>query len=219
MTVVRAEWHGSQAVTLTYRTEEGAVQERMLFRDDEPALAVTAPARERWSFLGDGRPFRLAAEARRIRLAHLFDPYMALESSQVRPLPHQIEAVYGALLPRQPLRFLLADDPGAGKTIMAGLYIKELMIRGALERCMVVAPGNLTVQWQEELFHKFGLEFEIVTKQDLDGIDTLNVFERKPLLIARIDQLARRQEQLEPALRQAEWDLVVVDEAHRMAGL
>jgi len=204
-------------VTLTYRTEDGAVQERMLFRDDEPALAVTTPDRARWSFLGDGRLFRLAAEARRIRLAHLFDPYLALESSQVRPLPHQIEAVYGALLPRQPLRFLLADDPGAGKTIMAGLYIKELMIRGALERCMVVAPGNLTVQWQEELFHKFGLEFEIVTKQDLDGIDTLNVFERKPLLIARIDQLARRQEQLEPALRQAEWDLVVVDEAHRMA--
>ena len=217
VTVVRAEWHGAQAVTLTYRTEEGAVQERMLFRDDEPALAVTTSARERWSFRGDGRLFRLAAEARRIRLAHLFDPYLALESSQVRPLPHQIEAVYGALLPRRPLRFLLADDPGAGKTIMAGLYIKELMIRGALERCMVVAPGNLTVQWQEELFHKFGLEFEIVTKQDLDGIDTLNVFERKPLLIARIDQLARRQEQLEPALRQAEWDLVVVDEAHRMA--
>ena len=153
VTVVRANWHVSQAVTLTYRTENGAVQERMLFRDDEPALAVITAARGRWSFLGDGRLFRLAAEARRIRLAHLFDPYLALESSQVRPLPHQIEAVYGALLPRQPLRFLLADDPGAGKTIMAGLYIKELMIREALERCMVVAPGNLTIQWQEELFH------------------------------------------------------------------
>ena len=217
VTVVRAEWHGSQAVTLTYRTEMGAVQERMLFRGDESSLAVVAPAQRRWSFHGDGRLFRLAAEARRIRLAHLFDPYLALESSQVRPLPHQIEAVYGDLLPRQPLRYLLADDPGAGKTIMAGLYIKELMIRGALERCMVIAPGNLTVQWQEELHTKFGLEFEIVTKQDLDGIDTLNVFERKPLLIARIDQLARRQEQLGPALKQAEWDLVVVDEAHRMA--
>ena len=217
VTVVRSEWHGSQAVTLTYRTENGVVQERMLFRDDEPALALLAATRRRWSFRGDGRLFRLAAEARRIRLAHLFDPYLALESSQVRPLPHQIEAVYGALLPRQPLRFLLADDPGAGKTIMAGLYIKELMIRGALESCMVVAPGNLTVQWQEELYNKFGLEFEIVTKHDLDGIDTLNVFERKPLLIARIDQLARRQDQLGPALRQAEWDLVVVDEAHRMA--
>ena len=100
---------------------------------------------------------------------------------------------------------------------MAGLYIKELMIRGALERCMVIAPGNLTVQWQEELHQKFGLDFKIVTKEDLDGIDTLNVFEREPRLIARVDQLARRQEQLEPALRQAEWDLVVVDEAHRMA--
>ena len=217
VTVVRAQWHGSQAVTLTYRSASGAVQERMLFRGDEPGLAIMAQAQKRWSFRGDGRLFRLAAEARRIRLAHLFDPYLALESSQVRPLPHQIEAVYGALLPRQPLRFLLADDPGAGKTIMAGLYIKELIIRGALERCMVVAPGSLTVQWQEELHNKFGLAFEIITKQDLDAIDTLNVFERKPLLIARIDQLARRQEQLGPALRQAEWDLVVVDEAHRMA--
>ena len=217
VTVVRVSWHGTQAVTLTYRSEGGAVQERMLFRDDEPALTVSAPAQSRWSFRGDARLFRLAAEARRIRLAHLFDTYLALESSQVRPLPHQIEAVYGHMLPRQPLRFLLADDPGAGKTIMAGLYIKELMIRGALERCMVIAPGNLTVQWQEELHQKFGLDFKIVTKEDLDGIDTLNVFEREPRLIARVDQLARRQEQLEPALRQAEWDLVVVDEAHRMA--
>ena len=217
VTVVRIKWHGTQAVTLTYRTGDGAVMERMLFRDDEAALAVLAAARRRWSFEGDGRLFRLAAEARRIRLAHLFDSYLALEASQVRALPHQIEAVYGQMLPRQPLRFLLADDPGAGKTIMAGLYIKELMIRGALERCLVIAPGNLSVQWQEELHYKFGLDFEIVTKHDLDAIDTINVFERKPLLIARVDQLARRQEQLEPALRQAEWDLVVVDEAHRMA--
>ena len=217
VTVVRAKWHGARAVTLTYRTSDGAVLERMLFRDDEPALTVSAAARGGWSFKGDGRLFRLAAEARRIRLAHLFDPYLALEASQVRPFPHQIEAVYGHMLPRRPLRFLLADDPGAGKTIMAGLYMKELMLRGALERCLVVAPGNLTVQWQEELRHKFGLDFEIVTKHDLDAIDTLNVFERKPLLIARIDQLARRREELAPALSQAEWDLVVVDEAHRMA--
>ena len=217
VTVVRAKWHGVQAVTLTYRTSDGAVLERMLFRDDEPALTVSATAQGRWSFQGDGRLFRLAAEARRIRLAHLFDPYLALEASRVRPLPHQIEAVYGQMLPRRPLRFLLADDPGAGKTIMAGLYMKELMIRGALERCMVIAPGNLTVQWQEELHDKFDLDFEIVTKHDLDAIGTLNVFERKPLLIARVDQLARRREDLTPALRQAEWDLVVVDEAHRMA--
>ncbi len=217
VTVVRAQWHGSQAVTLTYRCEDGTVQEQMIFRDDEPNLNVLTPSQQRFSFRGDGRLFRLAAEARRIRLAHLFDPYLALSSSQVRPLPHQIEAVYGSLLPRRPLRFLLADDPGAGKTIMAGLYIKEMMIRGALERCLVVAPGSLSVQWQEELQDKFGLTFEIVTKQDLDSINTVNLFERKPLLIARIDQLARRQEQLGPALRQAEWDLVVVDEAHRMA--
>ena len=129
----------------------------------------------------------------------------------------QIEAVYGEMLPRQPLRFLLADDPGAGKTIMAGLYMKELMLRGALERALVVVPGNLTAQWQEELRDKFDLHFDVVTKDDLDAIASVNVFERKRLLIARVDQIARRREELEPYLRRAEWDLVVVDEAHRMA--
>ena len=92
-------------------------------------------------FTADGRLFRLAAEAERIRLAYLFDPYVAVHASRIEPLPHQITAVYGEMLPRQPLRFLLADDPGAGKTIMAGLLIRELMLRGDLERCLVVAPA------------------------------------------------------------------------------
>ena len=92
-------------------------------------------------FTADGRLFRLAAEAERIRLAPLFDPYVAVHASRIEPLPHQITAVYGEMLPRQPLRFLLADDPGAGKTIMAGLLIRELMLRGDLERCLVVAPA------------------------------------------------------------------------------
>ena len=92
-----------------------------------------------WSFDADGALLRLVSEAHRIRLAHLFDPYLAIHTSRVEPLPHQITAVYGEMLPRQPLRFLLADDPGAGKTIMAGLLVKELMIRGDVERCLVVA--------------------------------------------------------------------------------
>ena len=217
VTVVAVQRHGTQAVTLAYRTERGSLHERILYRCDEGAFAVEPPSRGCWGFDGDAHLFRLAAEARRIRLAHLFDPYPALHASRVRPLPHQIEAVYGHMLPRMPLRFLLADDPGSGKTIMAGLYIKELMIRGALERCLVVAPGNLVVQWQEELNRKFDLSFEIVTKHDLDAIDTVDVFQTAPLLIARIDQLARRRGQLEPHLREADWDLVVVDEAHRMS--
>ena len=135
-----------------------------MYRIDEGTFTVKEGTRRAWSFDGDGHMFRLAAEARRIQLAHLFDPYLALTSSEVDPLPHQIEAVYGEMLPRQPLRFLLADDPGAGKTIMAGLYIKELIIRGNAERILVVAPGSLVTQWQDELFDKFGLRFEIVTK-------------------------------------------------------
>ena len=101
-----------------------------MFRADEGTFDVRAATRRAWGSDGDGALFRLAAEARRIQLAHLFDPYLALTSSLIDPLPHQIEAVYGEMLPRLSLRFLLADDPGAGKTIMAGQYIKELMIRG-----------------------------------------------------------------------------------------
>jgi hypothetical protein len=96
-----------------------------------------------WSFDGDGALLRLVSEANRIRLAHLFDPYLAVHTSRIEPLPHQITAVYGEMLGRQPLRFLLTDDPSAGKTIMTGLLIKELMVRRDLERCLVVTPGNL----------------------------------------------------------------------------
>jgi SNF2 family DNA or RNA helicase len=97
-----------------------------------------------WSFDGDGDLMRLVSEAYRINLAWLFDPYVAITTSIIEPLPHQISAVYEEMLPRQPMRFLLADDPGAGKTIMAGLLIKELKIRGDLERCLIVTPGSLT---------------------------------------------------------------------------
>ncbi len=120
---------------------------------------------------------------------------LAVATSDVQPLPHQIRAVYGELLPRTPLRFLLADDPGAGKTIMAGLYIKELMLRGDVKRCLIVAPGGLVEQWQDELFVKFGLA---VRPADQPARSTptsnLNVFETNPLLIARMDQLSRNEE-------------------------
>ena len=218
VTVVAVQWHGTLALTLTYRRADGTLGERVLYREDETSLSlVEAETSGSFTFDGDGHLFRLAAEAQRIRLAHLFDPYLALDASRVRPLPHQIEAVYGNMLPRQPLRFLLADDPGAGKTVMAGLYMKELMLRGAMERALVVVPGNLTAQWQEELRDKFDLHFDIVTKDDLDAVASVNAFERKSFLIVRVDQVARRQEELEPYLRRGDWDLVVVDEAHRLA--
>ena len=131
--VVQVEWFGDQAVKVTFEDASGAVKNRLVYRNEEPTLEIVASGRP-WSFDGDGNLLRLVSEAYRIRLAHLFDPYLAIHTSQIEPLPHQITAVYGDMLPPQPLRFLLADDPGAGKTIMAGLLIKELMVRGDVER-------------------------------------------------------------------------------------
>ena len=151
VTVVNVQWFGSEALELTYKSPTGKVANELVYRHDEPRLEVVEQGRP-WSFDGDGGLFRLVSEAQRIRLAHLFDPVLAVHTSVVEPLPHQITAVYESMLPRQPLRFLLADDPGAGKTIMAGLLIKELIARGDLQRCLVVCPGSLAEQWQDELY-------------------------------------------------------------------
>ena len=137
VTVVDVQWHGSDVVELIYRDSAGKLGSELLYRDREPTLEIAA-AGVPWSFDGDDALFRLVSEAHRIRLAHLFDPVLAVHTSVVEPLPHQITAVYEAMLQRQPLRFLLADDPGAGKTIMAGLLIKELIARGDLQRCLVL---------------------------------------------------------------------------------
>ncbi len=215
VTVIDVAWHGGNAVTLTYRDDTGHVDQMLLYRDREAALGVEKASRA-YAFDGDPHLFRLAAEALRIRMAARFDPMLAVTTSDLEPLPHQIKAVYGELLPRTPLRFLLADDPGAGKTIMAGLYVKELMLRGDLARCLVVAPGSLVEQWQEELLDKFGLRFELLTRSLMDGLLDESAFERYPLLIARMDQLSRSDD-LREQLERADFDLVVVDEAHRMS--
>ncbi len=145
--ILNIKWHGSDVVEVTYRDIGGKNHSELLFRDREADLEILE-AGTPWAFDSNGELFRLVSEAYRIRMAYLFDPWMALHLSLVEPLPHQITAVYGEMLPRQPLRFLLADDPGAGKTIMAGLFIKELMLRGDLQRCLIVVPGNLVEQWQ-----------------------------------------------------------------------
>ena len=151
-----------------------------------------------------------------MRFAHLTDPFAAVDTSSIEPYPHQIDAVYNRLLPQRPVRFVLADDPGAGKTIMSGLLIRELMLRGDVERCLIVAPGSLVEQWQDELGDRFGLRFEVLSRATVEASYTGNPFAEKNLLIARLDQLARA-EDLQARLRAVEWDLVIVDEAHKMA--
>lgn len=214
--VVDVAWHGSSAVTLTYTDEgTGRADQDLLYREDEARLTVERSVRA-WSMDADGQLFRLVSEAKRISLAYLFDPFLAVQTSNLEPLPHQIDAVYGQMLPRQPLRYLLADDPGAGKTIMAGLFCKELMVRGDVERCLVIAPGSLVEQWQDELWQKFGLQFEILTRDITEAARSGNPFAERPLMIARLDHLARN-EDLQAKLAATDWDLVIVDEAHKMS--
>src|ERR1022692_418717 len=217
VTVVSVQWYGSEALELTYKNAAGKVANELLYRHDEPRLQVLEHGRP-WSFDGDGHLFRLVSEAHRIRLAHLFDPVLAVHTSLVEPLPHQITAVYDVMLPRQPLRFLLADDPGAGKTIMAGLLMKELIARGDLQRCLVVCPGSLAEQWQDELYRRFHLPFEILTNDKLEAARTGNWFLENNLVIARLDKLSRNpdiQEKLQAP--DCQWDLVVCDEAHKLS--
>ncbi len=215
--VVSVQWFGSEAVELTYKTPDGAVANELLYRGDEARLEIAAQGLP-WSFDGDGALFRLVSEAQRIHLAHLFDPHLAVHTSVVDPLPHQITAVYEEMLPRQPLRFLLADDPGAGKTIMAGLLIKELIARGDLERCLIVCPGSLAEQWQDELHRRFQLPFEILTNDKLEAARTRNWFLEADLVIARLDKLSRSEDvQQKLQAPEAGWDLVVCDEAHKLS--
>ncbi|MGE0386747.1 MAG: helicase-related protein [Gammaproteobacteria bacterium] len=216
-TVVHVQWFGAEALELTYKTPAGKVENTLLYRSDETRLEVVEHCRP-WSFDGDGALFRLVSEAHRIRLAHLFDPVLAVHTSLVDPLPHQITAVYEAMLPRQPLRFLLADDPGAGKTIMAGLLIKELIARGDLRRCLIICPGSLAEQWQDELSRRFHLPFEILTDDKLEAARTGNWFIENDLAIARLDKLSRNEDvQQKLSAPDNRYDLVVCDEAHKLS--
>ena len=215
VTVVAAIAIPPDSLQLIYRLPDGTLRERLLSRTDEGSLVVATVSRP-WSFDGDGAAFQITAEAKRIDLAYLFDPMMAVHTSNVEPLPHQITAVYESMLPRQPLRFVLADDPGSGKTIMAGLYIRELVMRADARRVLIVAPGSLVEQWREELFTKFGLEFRVYSKALELASPSGNPFEDVEHLIIRLDQIARAEE-LHDKLCASPWDLVVFDEAHKLA--
>ncbi|MDR1893729.1 MAG: DEAD/DEAH box helicase, partial [Spirochaetales bacterium] len=217
--VVSAQPLGDDAVDLVYRKNDGSLGQRFLYADVLDTLSIEAGDLP-WKFDANAAQYRLVSEAYRIRLAHLFDPHLAVHTSMIQPLPHQITAVYSEMLPRQPLRFLLADDPGAGKTIMTGLLIKELKVRGDLNRCLIVCPGNLVEQWQDELYSRFQLEFELLTNDRLESSVRGNAFMDIPYCIARLDKLSRNediQEKLKAAGQALDWDLIICDEAHKMS--
>ena len=213
--VVAVKWYGSSVLELTFKNSQGMLASQLLYREDEARLEILDSSLP-WSFDADGDTVRLASEAYRINLAHLFDPYLAVHTSSIEPLPHQISAVYQEMLSRLPLRYILADDPGAGKTIMTGLLLKELMVRGDLKRCLIVSPGSLSEQWQDELYSKFHLKFEILTNDRFESAVSGNIFAETNLCITRLDKLSRN-EALQEKLRATEWDLIVVDEAHKMS--
>jgi superfamily II DNA or RNA helicase len=169
----------------------------------------------RYTYDGDGRVLRLGLQAYALGLAYEFDPYFGLSISRVDPLPHQLEAVYDYLLKPARVRFLLADDAGAGKTIMAGLLIRELELRGLAERILIVCPANLSFQWQRELKEKFDAKFLVLKGGDIRDQFGVNQWMEQKRIITSLD-LAKRSEIL-PGLRQVNWDLVIVDEAHRMS--
>lgn len=215
VTVVDVNWIGSVAIDLTYKDSAGRLANELVYRDRESEIEILKAGKP-WSFDGDPNVFRLVSEAYRIHLAHLFDPLLAVHTSLVEPLPHQITAVYEEMIPRLPLRFLLADDPGAGKTIMTGLLIKELIARGDIYRCLIVCPGNLVEQWQDELSRRFHLPFEIMTNDKYESARTGNWFGENPLALCRLDKLSRNDD-VQEKLRTTDWDLIVCDEAHKMS--
>jgi superfamily II DNA or RNA helicase len=216
VTVSLVEWD-DEVCELTYRRRKGHQQTRIMYPGDwEFVEVLNGENVQAPGFSADGNLFKVAAEARRIQLASLYDPFMAIHSSKVEPMPHQIEAVYECLLPKYDLRYVLADDPGAGKTIMSGLYIRELQIRGLLKHCLIVAPGSLVANWQEELHDKFSLETEIISRAHVDSAPDGDPFSRHEICIARLDMLKLDDELIQAACSHT-WDLIIVDEAHKMS--
>ncbi|WP_462174548.1 SNF2-related protein [Pseudoalteromonas gelatinilytica] len=189
--IVQFEPVGENAVTVYFKDSKGNLGEQMLFRGDEMRMELATVGRP-WAFDAPGADFKLGLEAYRITQAAMFDPMMAVHTSNVEPLPHQISAVYESMLPKQPLRYVLADDPGAGKTIMAGLLIRELLMRADAKRILIVSPGSLTEQWQDELLEKFGVIFEIFSREKQEQCASGNYFDETDKLICRLDQLSRK---------------------------
>lgn len=165
---------------------------------------------------GDAQRFRLGIEALRLKLAYEHDPYFSLSIARVDPLPHQLEAIYDYFLKLPRIRFLLADDPGAGKTIMAGLLLKELKVRGVVKRTLIVTPANLTFQWQREMKDKFRENFDVIRGDVLRNTYGSNPWQERHQAITSVSWVSRIEDAKESLLR-SHWDLIIVDEAHKMS--
>jgi len=191
----------------------GQVHEPVLTAN-QLALLESTPEKE--PFDGDSKRFRLGIEALRLSLAYEYDPYFSLSIARVDPLPHQLEAVYDYFMALPRIRFLLADDPGAGKTIMAGLLLKELKIRGLVKRALIVAPANLCFQWQREMKDKFHESFDIMRGEILRVAYGSNPWQEKNQVVTSVSWISRIDDARESLLR-SRWDLIIVDEAHKMS--
>src|SRR5713226_4950396 len=181
---------------------------------EQLAQLVSTPEKE--PFDGDPLRFRLGIEALRLGLAYEYDPYFSLSIARVDPLPHQLEAVYDYFLTMPRIRFLLADDPGAGKTMMAGLLLKELKIRGLVKRTLIITPASLSFQWQREMKEKFREQFEIIRADVLRANYGMNPWQERNQVVTSISWVSRIEDAKESLLR-SRWDLIIVDEAHKMA--
>ena len=210
VTVERVEVEGNM-LFLQVRTHEGELKEIAIEPAEADRALSDAPRDARP--LVDANGLFLLIESSRIRLSYAYDPYFAVSLSGVEALPHQLEAVYHRMLPQARLRFLLADEPGAGKTIMAGLLVKELKLRGAIDRVLILCPAPLCPQWQDEMSTKFDEIFEWVRPQDVRDQLAGNVWDRFPQCVSSID-FAKREEIL-PGILQTDWDFIIIDEAHK----
>lgn len=213
--IIAVDFYGKNAANVVFKNNSGALGNKIIYSEDAAEINIFQNNSSR-IFRADTQNLLTASEAYRINSAYIFDPYLAIHTSSIEPLPHQISAVYEKMLTMQPLRFVLADDPGAGKTVMSGLLIKELIARGDLQKCLIVCPGNLAEQWQEELYNKFHLQFEILTKEQIEFAATGNIFKEKNFCIARLDMLSRN-DHVKEKLAASDWDLIVCDEAHKMS--
>ena len=193
------------------RLPSGGIEEVVISAEEAAALASLTDVQQK-SELVDPRDLQLLVESARIRLAYAHDRQFAVSLSGIRTLPHQIEAVYQKMLPQPCLRFLLADDPGAGKTIMAGLLIKEMKLREAIDRVLIICPAPLTIQWQDEMQRWFGETFDIIFAA-VDQQQLANPWSRNSQVIASLDYA--KQNDVRERVWQQHWDLVIIDEAHK----